>query len=61
MLKAIVSTLRFIILVLAGHKEIALENAAFSPLYWDPVVGSKILWILRSAFNPPPAGEKEKI
>src|SRR5437879_2981374 len=28
MLKAIVSTLRFIILILAGHKEIALENAA---------------------------------
>ena len=28
MLKAIFSTLRFIILVLAGHKEIALENAA---------------------------------
>ena len=28
MLKAIVSTLRFIILVLAGHREIALENAA---------------------------------
>ena len=28
MLKAIFSTLRFIILILAGHKEIALENAA---------------------------------
>ncbi len=28
MLKAIFSTLRFIILVLAGHKEIALENGA---------------------------------
>ena len=28
MLKAILSTLRFIILTLAGHKEIALENAA---------------------------------
>jgi putative transposase len=28
MLKAIFSTFRFIILILAGHKEIALENAA---------------------------------
>ena len=28
MLKAIFSTLRFIILILAGHKEIALENVA---------------------------------
>src|SRR5207244_3104608 len=28
MLKAILSTLRFIILILAGHKQIALENAA---------------------------------
>ena len=28
MLKAIFSTLRFIILILAGHKQIALENAA---------------------------------
>src|SRR6267378_3615278 len=28
MLKAVFSTLRFIILILAGHKQIALENAA---------------------------------
>ena len=28
MLKAIFYTLRFIILILAGHKDIALENAA---------------------------------
>jgi hypothetical protein len=31
MLKAIFSTLRFIILILAGNREIALENAAFVP------------------------------
>ena len=28
MLNAILNTLRFIILILAGHKQIALENAA---------------------------------
>ena len=31
MFKAIFSTLRFIMLILAGHKEIALENAALPP------------------------------
>ena len=31
MLKAIFYTLRFIILILAGHKDIALENAALRP------------------------------
>jgi hypothetical protein len=36
MLKAIVKTLRFIILILAGHKQIALENAGSATAVDDP-------------------------
>jgi hypothetical protein len=36
MFKAIVCSLRFIILILAGHKDIALENAALAKAVDDP-------------------------